>query len=187
MESVIKLWVEMTIAGSFYVASALFLFLWILGVSSLQFPSDLSVFGPFLSVVAIMLCYIFGLSVHIISQRIISLFKRKDKIDAISDRGFLESIPERTRRHIEGIYNALVLLRLSVLGVVVLGVSLVLWIRNTAFKEYCPKIVWACMLLSVFFAFAHCSFRRSFCELKREMQKLRADWQRTAPSTGGGS
>ncbi len=176
-----KLWIEMVIAGSFYAAAALFLLLWCFGIDNLSFLSPISYIAPYLSVGAVFVSYIFGISVHFLLQRFVSIMRGKRDDPGTQGLEFLDSLSDRVYREVKTTYNAFIVLRLAALGAVILGGSLLLWTQCTLHRDYQLKITIVTVVLAAIFLSSYLCFRKLVSERARQLEKLLQNWQRRNP------
>jgi hypothetical protein len=172
-----KLWVEITVAGFPFLATAYFIFLFIFGIYDLEHVKPALENLPYTAVLVTVLSYVFGLAAHVVSQRAYEIVT-PDKYDAEKDIEFGAWSSDYTQRHASYMYSTLVLFRLLTFGTFFLGITLTLWIRCTEWKEQCCAVALTCLLLMLLFGIAWRSHRPPYKKFRdaanKSVEKARA-------------
>jgi len=155
-----RLWLEITVAGFPYLAAAYFFFLSIFGIHDLRCIKPAPEYLPYIAVLVTVLSYVFGLAAHVISQKAYTIVTKRE-YDAKKDVEF-GAKTDYVQRHMSFMYSTLVLFRLLFFGTLFLVPTLTLWIRSTECKEEWLTVALSCLLLTVLFAIAWFSHRKSF-------------------------
>ncbi|MGA2798360.1 MAG: hypothetical protein ABSE63_12325 [Thermoguttaceae bacterium] len=194
-----KIWLEMTVAGFVYLAAAFFFVLTSIHVKDLTVFSQLSGSAPYVSVAIILLSYVTGISIHIMSQRLYSKYKP----DTVSRAAtiFSNTVPKSIMRLVETSYSTFILFRHLWIGTYFLGLALMCWSCQSTFvlfqqfwvgtyylslifvscscqvplTKYSIAGAFCCFALSAFFLSTYISLRKPQSELEDKLSELLRD------------
>ena len=161
-----KIWLEMTIAGFVFLLAAFFFALAFFHITDLSFIQQFSSATPYLSVAIVFLSYIVGLSIHIVSQTLLSSDKDTSKTRA--DAMFNDKIPERAIRLVETSYSTFVLFRLLSVGTYFLGMALLAWSCHAEFMRYVVIVAIFCFALSAISLCVYAIIKKHQSQLKQQ-------------------
>lgn len=163
-----KLWLEITIAGFLYVASAFFVILRILGVNSLTF---LVTFLPYLTIAIVVLSYCCGYAINIISHYLIALRWPKYAYNAKDEIELLSSVDDATKRRVTSSYFTLLLFRHLTIGSVLLQDCLTIWLIGTHFDWHVRAVIIPFSTVAVLFGFAYWIHRKNHLALSESVRQ----------------
>jgi hypothetical protein len=163
-----KLWLEITIAGFLYVASAFFVILRILGVNDLTFVGT---FLPYLTIAIVVLSYCCGFAINIISHYLIALRWPEFAYNAEDEIELSPGVSDATKRRVTSSYFTLLLFRHLTFGSVLLEDCLTCWLIGTHFNWHVGAVIIPLSTAAVIFGFAFWIHRKNHLALSQYVRQ----------------
>jgi hypothetical protein len=159
----VRVWLEVTLAGLLYIASAFFLLQSLFGVHDLEVVSADVL--PYFAVLLVGASYVVGLTLHsfipscfraLLPEEVIPWLRNGVPPDPRKDmtREDVQIALRATQEllgQMKGIYSGVVLFRLFTPGIFFLGFALASWCMDTPYQRYAPMILLISGSLSVLF------------------------------------
>jgi hypothetical protein len=143
-------WIQVTIAGFVYIASAFFVILKLVNKKNLQFV-HVKEYLPYLAILVVFLSYAVGYSAHLVSKTcIIDEFYSEYKLTQDKSRKLTELKENREELYqsLNDNYSNLVMFRHLFVATILLGISLFIWF----YKHEKRKLKWIALITCIVFA-----------------------------------
>lgn len=182
-----RLWLEITIAGFFYLAAIFFIILKIFGIEDLKFIDKVRDYMPYLSVGAVAMSYLFGIVFHRLLSSLVqpllifvenrlglhvfNLIGGHPGWTGIDLNKIWQHGSERLQREIDFQFNQLALLRLLVIGIPLFGISAGVWLSSVIATKYILIIFIVFLVLGIALFYAYREHRIHFFKLRDDAFK----------------